>query len=245
MKAVLTASMFFYYSVSFCQSTSATAELTSDIPILEQRYATAFTYSAHIYNGPEYFDYLTRFNTHTDHQFFKYPDRQPGAITYNAQYYSNLLLAYDLVLDQVVLTIPNSPYRLRLVNENVQNFTINSHHFVRIKADTTTQIILPTGYYEVMTTGNVVLLARHTKDLQKQLRQIKTEAVITNKTRYFLKNNKKYYATSSNKNILLAFKDREKEIQEYIRNNNLKFNKRSAESYLLTLTTYYNSLSSR
>lgn len=244
MKAILTVSMFFCYSIGFCQSTSSTAELTGGISILKQRYTTTFPYSAQIYNGPEYFDYLTRFNTHTDHQFFKYPDKQSGTVTCNEQYYSNLFLSYDLVLDQVIITIPNSPFRLRLVNENVQNFTINNHQFIRIKTDTT-QNTVTTGYYEVMTTGNVVLLARHTKDLQKQLRQTKTEAVITNKTRFFLKKNGHFYSTSSNKNILLAFNDHENEIKKYIYNNNLKFNKKRVESYLLTLTKYYNSLTFR
>ncbi|MDU0370796.1 hypothetical protein ACFPAF_10355 [Hymenobacter endophyticus] len=241
----LTLSSFIHCAAAFSQSASSTVELKPDTAALQQQYNIIFTNSAQLYNGPEYADYSLRFNARIGHQFYMWPDKQPGTIVYNKQYYSGLLLAYDIVVDQVVLSFPNSPFRLRAVNEKVDEFTINNHHFIRVVADSTTDKNLSTGYYELLTPGSAQVLAKRSKHMQKQIRQNKVEAEFSSKDKFFLKHDGRYYAADSKASILRAFPSHSKEMQMYIQSKKLKFNKKTIEYSLITATNYYNELSNK
>ncbi|MET4107434.1 hypothetical protein [Hymenobacter sp. UYP22] len=238
----LIVSSFIHCLAGFSQSASSTVELEPDTTALQQQYDIIFANSSQLYNGPEYADYSLRFNTRIGHQFYMWSDKQLGTIVYNKQYYSGLLLAYDIVLDQVVLSFPNSPFRLRAVNENVDEFTINNHHFIRVVADSITEKTLSTGYYELLTSGSAQALAKRSKHMQKQIRQGKVEAEFSSKDKFFLQHNGHYYPADSKGSILRAFTSHSKEMQLYIQSKKLKFNKKNIESTLVNLATYYNGL---
>ncbi|RSK42796.1 hypothetical protein [Hymenobacter perfusus] len=229
-----------YCSAALGQSATASDELTARMETAQLRYAPAFPNSTLLYSGPEYIDYSLRYSVRTGHQYFTWPEKQPGTVTYNGEYFDNLSLAYDTVLDQVILSFPNSPFMLRLINENVSNFTINEHYFTRIVTDSSKNNI-NTGYYEVLNSGNTMLLARRTKKLQKQITQKRVEAEFSPIDKFYICNNGTYYFTSSKGTALRAFSENAPQIQEYIKSRNLKFNKKNIEKSLLELCIYHNS----
>ena len=224
------------------QTVVSTPELDASIALQQQHYITALSNSPTLYNGPEYINYALRYNTRTSHQFFTWPEKQPGSVNYNGQYFTNLLLAYDIVFDQLVLPFPDSPFMLRLLKENVSNFTINEHHFVRLWADSVKGSPITTGYYEVLNSGKAQALAKHTKRLQEQIRQTKLEADFPESSKLFLTKGGVYYSISSKKDILRVFSDHEKEMQAYIQNRKIKFKKSQLKTILLELTLKYNTL---
>lgn len=234
-------------SPAFCQSMAATAAPTpaADIALIEQRYAAAFPNHPQLYNGPEYVNYALRYSVRTGHQFFLWPEKQPGSVDYNGKHFSDLSLAYDIVLDQLVLPFPNSPFMLRLLNENMSSFTINDHYFVRVVADSAKDSPITTGYYEILNDGRVQVLAKRSKRLQEQIRQSKLAVEFSLTDKLFLAKGGNYYPVSTKRATLRVFSDRAKELQTYIQVQNLKFSKTQLEVTLVELANQYNTLTAK
>lgn len=208
-------------------------------------YAAASPGNSQLYNGPEYLDYSKRFRIRTGHQFFASPTPLPGSVYYNDHYFSGLQLAYDAVLDQVVLGVPSSPLTLRFINDNVRYFTLDGHRFVRIVADSTTADVLRTGFYEVLVDSTVQVLAKRAKRMQERAEQQYINAEFTVTDKLFIKKAGRYYPVSSKSSVTRLFADRSKEIQQYAQEHKLKFGKATREAAVVQLAAYYCSLPPR
>jgi hypothetical protein len=224
------------------QAAAPDAALVSAVAAAEQQYAAAFALPSQLYNGPEYIDYAKPYHARTGHQFFGEPTRLPGEVLYNGHYFPNLLLAYDVVRDQVVLSPPRSPLSLRLVNENVRAFSLNDHHFVRLVADSANRRVIRTGYYEVLLDTSVQVLARRSKRMQEQIAQRSIDVEFVTQDELFIKKAGSYYPIGRKSAALRVFADRGKEMQAYVKTEKLSFKKAHIEDSVAQLASYYSSL---
>ena len=217
--------------------------LAASVAALHQRYAESFVGNPELYSGPEYVDYALAYHARVNHQYFLTPAMRPGSVDYRGQSFNNIRLTYDVVRDQVVLGQPTNPLTLHLLSEYVRAFTIESHHFVRLQADSSAGKVIRTGFYEVLADGPVELLARRAKRMQKQVVQpyINVEFIPTE--RLFMRKGGTYYAVGSKAAALRLMADRSKEVQQYVQQNQLSFKKDFFETSLTLLARYYNSLS--
>ncbi|MDO7847973.1 hypothetical protein Q5H92_16525 [Hymenobacter sp. M29] len=227
------------------QTAAPTAALASAVATAEQQYAAAFALPSQLYNGPEYIDYALPYRVRIGHQFFLEPTRQPGAVLYNGHYFANLLLAYDVVKDQVVLSPPRSPLSLRLINDNVQSFSVSSHRFVRLVADSASRRVIETGYYEVLLDSTVQVLARRSKRLQEHVAQQIISVEFVPQDELFIKKAGTYYPVGRKAAALRVFADRGKEVQEYAKAQKLSFKKAAFEASVVQLARYYSGLAAR
>ena len=170
------------------------------------------------------------------------PDLQGGSVLYNDHFFGNQQLAYDVVLDQVVMQYPGTPYKLRLVNEHVRSFAIGSHQFVRLVADSVAGSAVRTGFYEVLTEGRVQVLARRAKRLQEQLEQTYIDVEFIAGDKLFVKKDGHYYSLTKKKALLSLLADRSKDVQKYVQVHKLKFGKKRFEGSAVELARYYSSL---
>jgi hypothetical protein len=209
---------------------------------LQQRYNESLGSSPELISGPEYADKTLRYHRREGFPYFLQPDPQPGSVYYNNHPFSQQQLAYDVLLDQVVLQFPGSPYRLRLLNERVRSFTIGPHQFVRLVADSASGNVLRTGFYEVLTEGPVQVLARRAKRLQEKREQdfINAELIVTDKL--FVKKADRFYPITNKSSLLRLLADRGKDVQKYGQAHKLKFNKKHLEASAVELARYYNDL---
>lgn len=233
------------FGTSALGQTAPPVALAPAVAAAQLQYAASFGAHPELYNGPEYLDYSRRYYTVTGHQFFLSPEAQPGAVYYNGHDFQNILLAYDVVLDQVVLSPPQSPLTLRLLNEKVRGFTISGHRFVRLVADSTTRGVIRTGYYEELLGGPVQVLAQRVKRQQEHVNNPHIDVEFTANDRLFLRKAGQYYAVSSKSSVLRPLADRGKEVQQYAQAHKLRFNKAQREASVLALATYYASLPPR
>ena len=211
----------------------------------QQQYTTSFADQPQLYNGPEYADYSRRYNARIGHQFFLTPDKQPGSVTYNGHYFPAVELAYDVVRDQVVLPVTGSPLTLRLVDEHVRAFSIGSHHFVRVVADSSTGPAVRTGYYEVLVDSSAQVVAKRSKRLHEQMSQRLTDVEFVSTDRYFVRKAGVYYPVSSKATAVRAFADHSREVQQFIREQALAFGRGQLETSLVRLARYYCTLPPR
>ena len=220
----------------------ATPALAAAVAAAQQQYTVSFAGNPHLYNGPEYVDYAKRYQSRTGHQFFLWPDKQLGSVYYNGQAFKNVQLAYDVVLDQVVLPHPTSPLLLRLINEKVDRFDINEHHFRRLVADSASSQIMRTGFYEVLVDSSVQVLAKRAKRLQEHVVQPTVAVEFTTTDRLFIKKAGTYYAIKRKANAMRLFSDKNKEMQKFVQQNKLTLNRLPLEASVVQLARYYCSL---
>lgn len=207
------------------------------------QYNRAFVGPPQLYNGPEYVDYAMRYHDRTGHQFFISPEKQPGSVHYNGHYFPNLRLSYDVVLQQVVIRQPTSPLNLRLINEQMQEFSIDGHRFVRLLADSTADHVISTGYYEILVDhSRLQLVAKRAKALQEVPGQGFLNVEFNTVDNFFLKRANTYSPINSKRAVLRSFADYKKEVQQYIKAQHLRFGKATFDASLLKLTLYYVSL---
>ncbi|MDQ2773305.1 MAG: hypothetical protein M3Y54_22700 [Bacteroidota bacterium] len=209
---------------------------------LQQQYAQSSIDYPVLYNGPEYGDYTAKYHTRDGHPFFLQPDVQTGTLRYQEHDFANVRLQYDLVLDQVVLNQPNGTLRLRLLNEKVQAFTIDQHSFVRLVPDSASAAVMRAGYYEVLAEGPVQVLARRSKRLQEHLNlpYIDVEFVASN--RLLMQQGGHYFAIGSKRAALRLLAGHTREVQQYLKAQQLRFGRAQLENSVVALARYYNSL---
>lgn len=227
------------------QTAAPDAGLASAVAAAEQPYAAALTLPSRLYNGPEYVDYSKPYHLKIGHQFFGAPTPQPGTVYYNGRPYTNLLLAYDVVRDQVVLSPPRSPLSFRLVNDNVRSFSVNNHQFVRLVADSANRRAIATGYYEVLLDAPVRVLARRSKRMQEHVEQRNIDVEFVPQDGLFLQKAGNYYPAGRKSAVLRVFADRAKEMQDYAKTQKLSFKKAAFEASVVQLARYYSGLAAR
>ncbi|MDO7850793.1 hypothetical protein [Hymenobacter convexus] len=227
------------------QAAAPDAALAAAVATAAQQYTAGLPLPSQLYNGPEYIDYAKPYKQVMGHQFFEEPTRQPGAVFYNGHYFNNLLLAYDVVHDQVVLSPPRSPLSLRLINDNVRSFSLNQHRFVRLVADSANRRVIDTGFYEVLLDAPVQVLARRSKRMQEHVGQQIVSVEFVPQDELFLKKAGTYYPVSRKSAALRVFADRGKEVQEYAKAQKLSFKKAKFEASLVQLAGYYSGLAAR
>ncbi|MGY3088565.1 hypothetical protein ACVWYF_001598 [Hymenobacter sp. UYAg731] len=225
---------------ALAQQRPAPEPLTAAVEAAKARYNQSFVGPPQLYNGPEYVDYSLRYHARTGHQFFSTPEKTAGSVYYNDHYFPNLRLAYDVVLEQVVITQPTSPLNLRLINEQVREFTLDYHHFVRLVADSSTSRVISTGFYELLVDDSQLqLLAKRAKNLQEVPAQGFLNVEFLTADKFFLQKAGVYTPINSKSAILRAFADHKKEVQQHIREKGLRFGKADFDASAVHLALYY------
>lgn len=231
--------------LAFSQVASSDGEVAASVAAARQLYTEAFPVHPVLYNGPEYIDYAKVYHQRTGHQFFLSPEKHTGSVFYTGHDFSKVQLAYDVVLDQVVISPPQSPLSLRLIDEYVRDFSIDGHRFTRIVADNSGKGVIRTGFYEVLLDGTVQVLAKRAKRLQEHIVQRFIDVEFTAKDAVFLRKGDAYYQVARKATALRLFSDRSGEMQEYLKTHPLSFKKAQFESSLVQLASHYSSLPPR
>jgi hypothetical protein len=238
-------SLFALSKPAFGQTAAADTSLSAALTHARELYLRSFTGLPQLINGPEYVDYAKPYHARIDHQFFPSPEKQPGSVYYNDHHFTGLLLAYDVVLDKVLISPPNSPLTLRLVDEKVRYFYLKENHFVRLVADEAKGEGIRTGFYELLVDSTVQVVAKRAKRLKEHIIQKDIDVEFIKADKLFLKKDNKYYPITKKASIIRLFSDRDKEIQAYLREQKLSFKKAQFESAVVRLAKYYCSLPPR
>lgn len=228
--------------VALAQMAAPPVDVTATVAAAQQQYSAAFVGHPELYSGPEYLDYAKAYHARTGHQYFLSSEKQPGSVVYNQHTFSNIVLSYDVVLDQVVVSPPQSPLTLRLINEKVMGFTIGSHRFTRLVADSASRSVVRTGYYEVLLDSTVQVLARRSKRKQERINQPFIDVEFTPFDKLFIQKAGRYYPVASKSSAMHLFADHSKQMQKYLQEHKLRFNKEQREASIVQLATYYSSL---
>lgn len=229
-----------YFNVSFGQSTVSDTTNLNDI---KARAVLSFNKTigeaSRLYSGREYFPYDATIKGNA-----YYPSTVTtwlnGEVNYDGIVYKDVPLLYDTYKDEVVSLLYNKFSKYALLSERVHDFTVLSHHFIRIMADSlkNDKAGITTGFYDQLYKGKTEVLARHTKNIQTNTSSFGVESYFLEKQEYYVKKGNTYYSVSGQGSFLKLFKDKKAELKQYMRDYKIKFNK-DPEYAMVKLASYY------
>jgi hypothetical protein len=190
-----------------------------------------------LYDGIEHLGYSVRIKGHA---YFLIKELQTGTLVYDELEFVNVPMLYDLLKDQVVIQHFNGFTKIGLVQEKVKEFTLNGHHFIRLKADTASHSPIITGYYDELYTGRLKVLVKRGKVIDETIKD-ELEREFIQLDLFFIQKEGTYYIIKNYKGLLTILKDRSKEVRQYLRKNRIKYRK-GREEAILKATVYYDSL---
>jgi hypothetical protein len=193
-----------------------------------------------LYNGHEYHSY--------DHHIignalFPYDVQswEPGEVNYDGIVYKNVPLMYDIYKDIVVVLLYNKFSMYTLLDNKVHDFSFANHHFVRVNTDSlkNNSSGITTGFYDQLYGGKTEALAKRVKTLQNTSSSVVAleTAFLSNNT-YYLRKGNAYYKVSSQSAVLNVLKDKKSELQQYIKTNDIRFNK-DPDDAMAKIAAYY------
>lgn len=244
MRLGLTALAFSLF-LSFSTS-EVIAQLSTDDSIFYQKavnntialyYQSAGDQSG-LYNGSQYAGYPFAFKDEA-HPFFRTNLFSTGSVVYDNILYTDAQLLYDEAGD--VLIFRDTAHRLQLISDRISRFTVLDNSFIRIEKDSNTRAIINTGFYNLLYEGgDIQVLKKEVKNIREDIRNNYDGVIryIEVKKYYYIKKNNLYYPVKNKKTILEIFKNRKKEIQQYIKSTKLSF-KNDRDNMLKRAAAYY------
>jgi hypothetical protein len=193
-----------------------------------------------LYNGTEYYFYdpIIKGNAYySDVNAFT-----PGSVFYDNVHFTGVPMLYDIYGDQVVILLYNHFTKCTLIKDKVSSFDFLDHHFIRI--DTVTFLnnpVIKPGYYDELYVGHLQVLARHSKSIQVSSAGQTSESYFNYSKDYYIRKNNIYYSFSSQGALIDILKDKKKEIQKYLKENQIKY-RRNPEEAVVKIASYYDHL---
>lgn len=189
-----------------------------------------------LFNGTEFTDLFL--NTDGTYRYYNGYDYTRGSVTYNGQYYADVLLKYDLLEDNLLTRSDDnlSVFNVKLIPGFVGTFSIHGRNFVRLP-DTA---IKPggNGFYEAAYLGrDVALYIKHTKKMKDKALRSGVQYRFLDANYYMLKYKGAYSVVSSQKDFRKLFPEKSEEIRKFYKSfKNL--NRSNPDAFMVQLTKY-------
>lgn len=231
----------FFMSSSYAQKVSADSTVSSYVEsYVVSNYNKGIGQQSRLYNGIEYVPYSPLIKNNAN--FHDLKEMVTGAVMFDGYTFNNVPMLYDLNKDLLVVQLYNKISQYILASDRVSTFDLDGHHFVYISADTVNNKSFASGFYDQFYAGKTEAIARYSKSIQNLATGNDIETYFTPaKKQFYIKRGVDYEPVNSEGDILKLLKDHKKELQQYIKSNNLKF-KTAPEQAIAGITSYYDHL---
>jgi hypothetical protein len=165
-----------------------------------------------------------------------------GSVEYDDILFDSVYLLYE-DMRELLVSRNKDNYPLQLINQRVSSFIISGHSFIRVTADSLHPGIPRTGYYEILYPGHSQLLKKTFKTIIEEPSVYENTVIrrIEETDGYYMKKAGAYHRVNSKTELLGLMHDHQKEIQKYIKKNNLNFRK-NREDLLIRTAEYYDQI---
>jgi len=200
------------------------------------RYNAVIDGQSEIYNGVQYHLYPPAYKGSAYFQ-----DRamcMPAIVRYNGTWYKNVPVLYDMYTDEMVSELNDSLYTLRA--DRISAIYLYGHHFVYLKSPESKN--LPAGYYDQLYGGRSSVLVKRARAVQNRVTQQTVEVMYENQDVIYIKKGDKYMPVSSKGSVLNVFKDKSKQLKQYLGDNKVTY-KKDKEASVVKLAAYYDQIS--
>ena len=192
-----------------------------------------------LYNGSLYqgFDYVFREGSP---YFLSNKATRIGSVEYDSMLFINVPLIYEDLRQKLVAV--DQGFRLQLINDRVNSFTIDGHHFLRVFPAPQFRGLQENGFYEVIYSGRSSVLKRTKKNMQEVLSTTEGSVwYVIESTSYYIFIGGSWISIKSRKDLLNILDSRRKEIQRFIKKNKLNY-KKDRDNTLAQVAGYYDQI---
>jgi len=193
-----------------------------------------------LYNGTEFNDPFL--NTDGTFRYFNGFDYSRGTVEYNGQFYSNVLLKYDLLEDNLITRSDDNLgiFNIKLIAGFVKAFSVHGHDFVKL--DNTNLSIAGNGFFEIGYLGEEVnLYIKRTKKKRDKPLRTGVQYKFSETILYVLNTNGKYYEAAKAKDIREIMPEKEKQIRQFYKGHKA-LSKSNPNSFMIKLAQHLDSL---
>lgn len=194
-----------------------------------------------LFNGTEFTDLFL--NTNGTYRYFKGYDYVRGAVSYNGELYSNVLLKYDLLEDNLITHSEGklSVFNVKLIPDFVTSFSIYNRNFVKL---VDMNLPLPgNGFFEEAYLGNQFkLYIKHSKRKKDKALNSGVQYQFSINNYYLLKVDGNYAVINSIKDLRRALPEREDDIRKYYKSYKKRY-KSNPDNFMIKLITHLEGLS--
>jgi hypothetical protein len=185
--------------------TADTAFVSASIAEAKIIYSARVLGESLLYNGSDYGEYIP---LKDEHPFYLSDDWIYGSVTYDGQYYDNIMLQYDIASDQLVIESHMYGTQIQLIKSRVHSFTLEDRKFVNIDSSSMK------GFYEVLYDGETKVLAKRIKRLQERVSSSEITREFEEKNKYYMLVNGEYVVVRNKKSVLKVLRGHKKELQQ-------------------------------
>jgi hypothetical protein len=228
------------YEPLYAQSTSDTLSTHAAFNKVTDNFYKSIGQQSHLYNGREY-DYYPS-NIKGNAYLMDVNVWSPGSVDYDGYLYKNVNMLYDINKDELVILLYNKVTKISLLTERIKSFDLLGHHFIYIQNNPLSNNSVNTGFYDQLYAGNIKLLVKRSKSIQNSSSSQTIETYFSPSTDYYLYKNGGYYKVNSKGSFMDVLKDKKKELQQFIKSNNISINKKDREQAMVKLAEYYDHL---
>lgn len=204
------------------------------------QYHTYMTPETHLYRGDEYVMYVQTLKE--GYPYFGENSRRKGSVYYDGIFYKDVYLYYDLVTGQVIMNDVFNVFKIALISNLVDSFSIEDHFFIRLR-DSLNPTAPRNGFYEVLHEGHILLLKKEKKTIEEDLYSSDhaLHFIKGADSSYYLKMGNAYHPVNNSRSLLKLLKDHKKEVKTYIRSHQLSMRK-EREITLIKVIAWYDTL---
>jgi len=234
---------FFYILLICIASKHVAAQNAGDTTLRENALQAINTYyrnlgeESPLYNGSEYIEYA--YTLQEGHPFFQVAEFMSGNINLEGMIFRDVPMLYDIIKDQLIIQDFQKVYKINLPAERVQQFSLLGHLFVRLIRDSSQQI--KTGFYDQLYGGKTSLFAKREKKILEKYSNIQISKVVISENIYYIKKEGVYRTIRNKSSLLSVLKNKKKEVQQYLKTNDIKF-KKEPERAMIMAVRYYDQL---
>jgi hypothetical protein len=224
---------------------SSSAQNPDSTLIAQQLKNSRLYYDSHIgdqsrlLNGIKYVPYRTE--DYINHPFFLTKDMQNAYLNYDDADLYNIPVLYDLSRNMLVIKDVDGASYLSLLNTKLNKFIIANHTFIKILADSTQDVLKP-GFYDLLYDGPTQLLVKREKKADQEKSGITIQNLFRTNNYFYVHKNDTYYSVSSKGDLLKLFKEKKKELNQYIKANDLSFGEEGKEQSMVRVINHYDQL---
>lgn len=172
--------------------------------------------------------------------YFGTGDWFTGSVFYDGTLYENVMLKYDLVLDQLVVLNPNTRNAFYLFRPRVDDFYLGERFFVNLKKEKNKSAPAE-GFYEQLTDGPITLLRKYTKSYQENFFAGNIEQRYDEKNRFYALKDETYHEVSNAASLYALCGNYGKQIKDGLKKQNLASDN-NTEQIFRAIAQQYNQL---
>jgi len=222
LKRLLFACPFWASQVIYAQEYVADSGDFTGKNYVKQYYNSQRGAESAIYNGKLFYSYSSDIE---GIPYFQSANWQKGTVVYENIIYEDILMKYDLVKSQLIVT-PNETggMHISLYSPRIQEFGFSGFHFIYFnkKKDNSS---LPEGFYQLLVKGTITVFANTKKIISEKIVGNTLDKKFEEIVSYYLLKKGQYYHINSQNDLLNALEEHRKEIKVLLKTMKLKYRK--------------------